>query len=324
MKKYIYSLVLTLISLLSFSQALPTNRYHAPYILDHVTGTPSFAYSLRKLSRGYAGYALRMRRGSDNAEAEVRFNNRDIVGIDSEVVVSSSGGSGITVGQVMTFAAFAGTNHLYVSKWYDQGANAYDAVQTNMSLQPQLVLNSAGASNTLPSIVYNGDTYADHLVVNQPIQNLTNNGVNGSFLMVGKGTQNTSQHSFGMRNDSTNWRWSMHINWSDGYCYFDASEVCCAPNRRFYNASSINTYRQYSFVRGTNYKTVRLNSGATALNNSSATSFTQTGGAFYLGSWGTSSAKGFYGNTTEIILFPKDLAITILNTLETDQMNFWL
>ena len=324
MKKYIYSLVLTLISLTSFSQSLPANRYHAPYILDQVAGTPSFAYSLRKLSRGYTGYAIKIRRSSDNAEAEVRFNNKDIVGSDSNVEVSATGGSGITIGQVMTFAAFVGTSHIYVSKWYDQGVNAYHAVQTNTSLQPQLVLNSAGASNSLPSIVYNGDAYADHLVVNQPIQNLINNGVNGSFLMVGKATQNTNQHSFGMRNEATNWRWSMHINWSDGYCYFDASEVCCATNRRFYNASSINIYKQYSFVRGSNYKTVRLNNTATALNNSSGASYTQTGGAFYLGSWNTSTAKGFYGNTTEVILFPKDLAVTILNTLEVDQMNFWL
>lgn len=323
MKKILLFFILSFFSLEAISQSLPANRYHAPYLLDLVDENPSFAYSLRKLSRGYMGAAIQIRRASDNAKANVFFNYRDVVGTDSEVEIVFLGTGIGTIGQRMTYASFAGSSTIYVSIWYDQGNNGYHAVQNNANLQPQLVMNSSGISNNLPSVVYNGDAFAKHLVVNQPIQNLTNQGINGSFMLLAKATSNTNQHSFGMRN-SSNWRWAVHINWSNAYCYFDAAEICCATNRRFYNASSINLYRQYSFVRGINYKTMRLNNAATAINNSSAPSFTQTGGAFYLGSWDTSSAKGFYGNVTEVILFPTDLIVSELNSIEKNQMDFWL
>lgn len=322
-KKYFYSLVLSLITLTFFGQSLPANRYHVPYLLDQVSVSPSFAYSLRKLSRGYTGFAVKIRRSTDNAEANVSFNNNDIVANDSQVIITSQGSSSLTVGQKITYSAFVGASNVFVTTWYDQGANAYNAIQTINANQPRLVLNSAGSSNTLPSILYNGAVEPDCLVVNQPIQNLINSGINGSFMLLCKPTQNTDQHSFGMRSAS-NWRWSIHINWSDEYCYFDASEECCATNRRFYNSSSLNIYKQYSFVRGTAYKTIRLNNVVTTLNNASATSYSQTGGAFYLGSWGATNAKGFYGNAPEAILFPTDLATSELDIIERNQMNFWL
>lgn len=324
MNKFIFFLSLFLLSLTSNGQALPANRYYnLSYVLDETTQSPSFAYSLRKLRSSYLGFAVRVRRSSDNAEANVSFDANDVVSANSSVTITAIGTSSLTIGQVLNYNTFRGATTLFVTTWYDQGLNAYHATQTNNTLQPTLVLNTASPSNLLPSILYDGTAPADFLSVGQPIQNITTNGINGSFMLVCRPTQNQNQLSFGTSLPS-NWRWAVHLNWSDGFCYFDASEVCCAPNRRFLNTANINSYRQYSFIRGATYKTALLNNNVTALNNSSAVSTAQTGGNFLLGSWsGSPASTGFFGNTSEIIMFPTDLTTAQIAPVISNQMLFW-
>lgn len=308
----------------SNAQALPVNRYEVrKLVLDLYEGNPSFAYSLRKLKRDYNGFAVKIRRSSDNAEVNVYFDTNDIVSNSSNVTVTAIGTSSLIIGQVLNYATFIGANTAFVTTWYDQGTNAYHATQTTVAVQPRLVLNSAGPLNTLPSILYDGTAPPDYLNVSQPIQNLTNSGINGSFLLVCKPTQNTGQLSFGTR-FASEWRWAFHINWSDGNCYFDASEICCAGNRAFANGGNINLYKQYSFVRGTTFKTLRINGIATTLNNAAAASTANTGGSFFIGAWsGLPGSTGFFGNTSEIIMFPTDLTNIQLAPVESNQVSFW-
>jgi hypothetical protein len=40
-------------------------------VLDQLGINPSFAFSTRKLRSGYSGFALRIRRSTDNAQADV-------------------------------------------------------------------------------------------------------------------------------------------------------------------------------------------------------------------------------------------------------------
>ncbi|XZF15445.1 hypothetical protein ACTHGU_04865 [Chitinophagaceae bacterium MMS25-I14] len=302
---------------------LPVHRYIVAKTLDKITTASSFGYSLRRVKNSYAGYAVRIRRGTDNAEADVDFDATGIVSTASNVKVTAKGSSSLTVGQTLTYSSFKGSQTIYVKTWYDQGATAYHATQTTTASQPMLVLGSAGGSNTKPSVVFSGSQYLD---VGQPIQNLTNNGINGSFLLWMKPTANTNQESFGHWQTTwtaTNWRWSFHVNWSDGYLYFDAAENCCAANRSVNNATNINLYKQYSFVRGTAYKTVRINSAATSLNNTTAPSVSASGGSFYIG-WATNGSDAAYsGSVCELFMFPTDLAVNNLQALETDQIAFW-
>lgn len=269
------------------------------------------------------GFAVRVRRGTDNAEANVAFDAFDVVSNNSNVTITAVGTSGFTLGQTMNYSTFVGAQTIFVVTWYDQGSNTYNATQTSNTLQPTLVLNSVSPSNTLPSILFNGTAPPDFLDVGQPIQNITTSGINGSFMLVCRPTQNTPQLSFGMQLGS--WRWAFHINWSDANCYFDAGENCCAVgSRSFGNGASINVYNQYSFVRGTTYKTARLNNVATSLNNAPAASTANTGGSFLLGAWsGASTSTGFFGNTSEIVMFPTDLTNVQLSPLELNQVNFW-
>jgi hypothetical protein len=323
MKKFI--LLLFLFSFYAnFAQVLPANRYEVyKYILDIAPSSPSFAYSLRKLKFGYSGFAIKIRRSSDNAEANVSFDIKNVVSSNSIVTVTNIGTSGLTLGQNFSYTTFIGSDLIYVTTWYDQGPNLYNAVQTTYAMQPQILLNVAGTTNTLPSIVFIGNQI-QHLSINQPIENLIGSGIKGTMMLVIKPTQNANQLSFGYVDlVNTFKRWDCHINWSDGYCYFDASENCCVSNRRFFNSGSINIYKQYSFIRGLTTKTARLNNNITTLNNAIEPSTPLSGGTFSIGSWSEYSGTGYFGNCSEVILFPTDLPVLDLSPLERNQINFW-
>lgn len=308
----------------NFSQVLPANRYAVNKLfLDIAPSSPSFAYSLRKLKIGYTGFAVKIRRNSDNAEADVFFDNNDIVSANSNVIITNIGSSGLTLGQNLSYSTFIGSDLIYVVTWYDQGPNLYHAIQTILGKQPQILLNAAGLSNTLPSIVFAGNLI-QQLTVYQPIQNLIGAGISGTMMLVIKPTQNTNQLSFGYVDlIDTLKRWDCHINWSDGYCYFDASENCCVSNRSFFNSGSLNIFKQYSFIRSTTTKTARLNNAITTLNNALEPSTPLSGGTFAIGAWSEFPSTGFYGSTSEVILFPTDLQLLDLSPLEINQKNFW-
>ena len=108
--------------------------------------TCRLAYGLRKLRAAYSGYALRVRRSSDNTETDVEFYNSKEVTLNSTV---TAGG---------TLRDFVGANTAYVTKWYNQSGNsstqagggkwsgfptAPDAAQTVTSYQPELITSGS-------------------------------------------------------------------------------------------------------------------------------------------------------------------------------------
>jgi hypothetical protein len=192
-----------------------------------------------------------------------------------------------------------------------------------------LVLNSAGSSNDKPSILFDGAGAptsgggGDFLIINQQIQNIVDQGIRGTFLFSMKPTANSNHFAFGYRNASTDWRWSFHVNWSDQNLYFDSAESCCATNRSIPNGANINLWKQYTIVRGTTYKTVRISGGTTGLNNAAASSSTQTGGQFHIGSAWNNPDNTFTGNISELLMFPTDLSISDIISLENNQISYW-
>ena len=87
-----------------------------PGLLDLVPGAAA-AYSLRSLSRSYAGPVVTVRRSSDDAE-------------DSFTASEVSDG---------TLAAFAGAGDAFVKQWWDQSGNANHAVAPADANEPQIV-----------------------------------------------------------------------------------------------------------------------------------------------------------------------------------------
>ena len=162
-------------------------RRNVPFPLDlHGMPTARLAYGLRKLRAAYTGAALRVRRDSDDTEADVYFGARREVSLNSSV---STGG---------TLRDFVGSNTGFVTKWYNQSGNsstqqggspwsgyptAPDAVQTTASSQPELI--SSGVFNRGLKCVTSGGFSAsgDFLQVNE--YRLPNTDDNFSFLFSG-------------------------------------------------------------------------------------------------------------------------------------------
>ncbi len=95
--------------------------------LDLIGTVPQRAYGLRKLRTAYAGSAIRVRRSSDNVEANIGFDAKNNLNL-------------------ATLMNFCGTASCFVTTWYDQSTTADNAIMADTSLQPRIV--NAGVLDT--------------------------------------------------------------------------------------------------------------------------------------------------------------------------------
>jgi hypothetical protein len=129
------------------------------------------AYSLRLLRKDYTGNAIRVRRSSDNTEQDIGFVNN--------VLDTSS------------LTSFCGVGNGFVTTWYDQSGNAFNATQSTAGNQPQIV--SSGSiinEGSKPTLRFDGNN--DWLInstinISQPITRFTiakstNSTTAGTFL----------------------------------------------------------------------------------------------------------------------------------------------
>lgn len=113
--------------------------YSPGAVLDSA-GTALAAYSVRKLRSAYAGSAIRVRR-SDNTQQNIGFLPSGELDVPSLLSFVGSSGNG------------------YVTTWYDQSGNGYNATQPTGGSQPIIV--SSGSLNTMngrPALRYNGSS----------------------------------------------------------------------------------------------------------------------------------------------------------------------
>jgi len=113
-----------------------------PLLLDSLTGSPGYygAYSLRKLRAAYSGAAVRVRRGDNNAEADIGFN-------------------GANEFDVAALSAFCtGAFGAYVKTWYDQSVGGFNYTQTSPSNQPSIWTGTdVERLGSIPCIYFNRD-----------------------------------------------------------------------------------------------------------------------------------------------------------------------
>lgn len=108
--------------------------------LDEVPNQAAYAVSLRKLSKSYSGYCIRVRRGSDNAETDIGFDGDAI--------------------NIFSLLLFAGLSDLFITIWYDQSGRAQNFTQTNPGAQPQIVSSgSVILENGLPTVQFTTSTW---------------------------------------------------------------------------------------------------------------------------------------------------------------------
>lgn len=298
--------------------------------------TPSFAFSTRKLRVAYSGPALRLYRDTDQSEVDVAFDLNGVVSDNSVVTFKVVGTSGAALESTTTLATYKGSLVLYVSIWYDQGANANHAVQADQSFRPVFELNAAGNLNQYSALHFTGSA-KQHLEVNQPIENLlgnvpsTTNGLYGSIGLIAKPTvaaTGAGNNSFGFLNSTdSSKRWLVHLNWPDGGLYSDFG-FGNDWYRSFLNTSNQNIYKQYTFVRGTSHKLVRFSSrdafGFTLIPLNYNDGAGVTGGSFGIGiAKGDPITNGFWGFYSEFVLFKESFTMGEIVKMEINQLNFW-
>jgi hypothetical protein len=117
--------ILLFITLHSEGQIINASQPYRPqvascsYLLDQYSGAAA-AYSLRKLDCDYTGYAIRVRRSSDNSEQDIGFtSNGDL--------------------DTAALKTFVSTNSGYVVTWYDQSGNSKNATQSTAGNQPRII-----------------------------------------------------------------------------------------------------------------------------------------------------------------------------------------
>lgn len=253
--------------------------------LDAV-GSATAAYGLRKLRAAYAGPCIRIRRNSDNAEADIGFDvcgNIDLIALNTHVGVTGIG---------------------YVVTWYDQAGsnNATQAIQAN---QPILVSNVGFNNvNNLPCIFFaNGGTpqflKAAGVVISQPATVFTISGcttASGATAQVIVGSTSTATALLFMQSGN------MLMNAGGSFTGGAIS------NSTLYSLSGV--------VNGA--------SSSIIINGSSTSGNPSTHGinGLEIGSW-QNGALGF-GNTgtgylSEIILYPSALSSGNQTTIRTNQ-----
>jgi hypothetical protein len=123
---------------------LVTGSYKNKLLLDEYTGAAA-AYSLRDLSILRNAPVVRVRRSSDNTEAD--FTATQV----SDGSLASWVGAG---------------NNGFVRTWYDQSGNGINAVQETTSDQPQIIANGAILSrNSKASIDFGTTTQGRNLTI---------------------------------------------------------------------------------------------------------------------------------------------------------------
>ncbi|HED3230834.1 arabinofuranosidase catalytic domain-containing protein [Klebsiella oxytoca] len=104
--------------------------------------TPTVALSLRQLSASYTGPAIRVRRSSDNTEINIGFTAEG--DLDTTALLN-----------------FCGSGNGFISVWYDQSGNEFNAIRDNVSGQPRIV--SEGVIDLIgskPGVYFDGTSDA--------------------------------------------------------------------------------------------------------------------------------------------------------------------
>jgi len=265
------------------------------HILDERLEDISFAFSLRVLESNYTGPLIRLRRSSDNAESDFYCTDNDMVNLEA-------------------IDTWRNGTDVFIKIWYDQSGLNRHAVQNINDNQPRFftVVNAP---------FFQGDGINDHLTVNTPngIQDVTNNGNQGTVLMLAKASTK-NQHSFGVLISRD--RWSTHINWGNNNLYFDPG-ICCNSTRFFPNTTSLNLWKQYSFIKSSTNATARLN-GVTLMDGAHITGRCTRTENFAIG-WATGGDASAHSTSSfaELIMYRTNINPSAYQEIEENTMTYW-
>jgi len=140
--------------------------YVSQLILNNLTNTAKSVYSLRRINGNYKHYVVRIRRGYDNAIADVAFDTNDAFSLNSKIKLVSGSTNAKKLGEFVAASGYTDVDSIgsgdsaYVVILYDQNLFA-DLKQTIESNQPRIINSGAlEVKNSKPSIFFDNSTDA--------------------------------------------------------------------------------------------------------------------------------------------------------------------
>jgi hypothetical protein len=152
-----------------------------PSLLLDLYPNAAAAYSLRLLRTAYSGSAIRVRRSSDNTEQDIGFVGNDL--------------------DTASLLSFVGAGDGFVTTWYDQSINTFNAFNISASVQPLIV--SSGiliTQGSVPAVYTPG--------LKNLNTGLVNIGVSGNisldfFAVMNNESSGNGNHLIGLSNLTT-------------------------------------------------------------------------------------------------------------------------
>jgi len=199
----------------------------------------------------------------------------------------------------------------FVTKWYDQSGNGYDAVQTSPVLQPTLVMPMYGIANNRPTINFNGNqalyttggmpTSADYSKV--AVFSYFDSTQSNNIISDGSGS---NIHAFYVRANSS----SLRLYHTGDFA--SASATYATTTNTNYAAAA--TYVQSSKTGTVYVFNQSAGSGTTTTSNTSS--------AIQLGCHNT-LGNGHYGTISEAMVFSRVLSTADRNAIYTAERGYY-
>ena len=255
-------------------------------LLDDYTGGVR-AYSMRKIRKGYSGYAIKARRGSDDEEADVAFDDDGEISTDS-LVYNASG----STADGTNFNTWAGTT-AYLKTWYDQSGGGFDISQTTAASQPMVKFGSLFAVNGKFAPYFSTDFL--------PVDSTDLNIGSISVYWVGKNSNlsfATNQWPWGLSTDGSEWFGHLLYDSADRFYYGGQAAVS--------SVTSNTNQHVLQFSAGTSdapkmYRDGSAGTGSGTRETDDCTVNSTNG----IGMWGT-SLYAWQGYVQEFIVFSND------------------
>jgi hypothetical protein len=251
------------------------------------------SYSLRQLSSSYAGYAIQVRRSSDNATMDIGFLAGNL--------------------DTTTLKTFVGSNNAYVSIWYDQSGSGRNASQANTSLQPCIVLSGViYRQNNLPTVYFNGSNRLSTVA-------FTNGYPNAFTLAICAGVKtNTTYSTFGNKtNNNLPGPWDIYNS-----AFLISNGVGASAFSLNTPINSTTGFAQWTFQSDATSASAYVNGIANGSGSPVSCSDASIATAIILGSR-TDGATSLNGWISEFITFPAVLSATDRQTTESNQATYY-
>ena len=260
-------------------------------LLDTYTGAAA-AYSLRRLSGSYTGSAIEVRRDSDNATQDIGFVNNEL--------------------DTTTLSTFCSGTDGFVTTWYDQSGNGYDATQSTASDQPKIYDSSIGLieENGKPALEFDG---SDDKLLALNFTNAETMTIHPVFKQNTSGYKLLWSHNYGSNAQNTGRFIAPKVSanledWISGDLLFCGDGYVSIQDPRFIGNNSLSLLTQYllSMYLGTSISNIYANGNNLISRISTNQSLPIETSNMAIGGRSAGPAEYFDGIIQEFIIYNSD------------------